>query len=96
MAERVILGAVTEIDSRGNLVTNITAEMLADVPTGETTTVTCDEHETCGLFRNEADQPAMTLIALLGSRECLELAIVQDSAAMMLGVQAGTKVEVRW
>jgi S-adenosylmethionine hydrolase len=89
-------GQVTAIDSFGNLMTNITREMLAGVPTDETVGVYCDEHETRCLFNAYADQPAMTLIALVGSNDCLELAIVEDSAAIMLGVGVGAPVEVRW
>ena len=43
-------GEVTAIDSFGNLVTNITRDMLADVPTDESVGVFCDEHETRGIF----------------------------------------------
>ncbi|MCC6493291.1 MAG: SAM-dependent chlorinase/fluorinase, partial [Pirellulales bacterium] len=64
--------------------------------TDESVGIFCDEHETRGIFRTYSDQPAMTLIALIGSNDCLELAIVDDSAAMMLGVQVGAPVEVRW
>ena len=35
-------GEVTTIDSFGNLVTNISRDMLADVPTDESVTVACD------------------------------------------------------
>lgn len=98
-AEKVanrITGEVTAVDSFGNLVTNVTREMLAGVPTDETVGVVCDEHETRGIFNAYADQPPMTLIALVGSNDCLEIAIVDDSAAIMLGVGAGAPVEVRW
>jgi S-adenosylmethionine hydrolase len=91
-----IEGQVTAIDSFGNLITNITREMLAGVPTDDTVGVYCDEHETRCLFNAYADQPPMTLIALVGSNDCLELAIVDDSAAIMLGVAVGAPVEVRW
>ncbi|MBA4107727.1 MAG: hypothetical protein C0485_18495 [Pirellula sp.] len=89
-------GQVTAIDSFGNLVTDITREMLAGVPTDETVGVFCDEHETRCIFHAYADQPPMTLIALIGSNDCLELAIVDDSAKIMLGVKVGTPVQVRW
>jgi S-adenosylmethionine hydrolase len=89
-------GEVTAIDSFGNLVTNISREMLAGVPTDQSVTVACDEHETQGIFTAYAEQPAMTLIALVGSNNLLELAIVNDSAAMMLGAKVGTPVQVRW
>ena len=64
----------------GNLVTNITREMLAGVPTDETVAIRCDEHETHSIFTTYAEQPPMTLVALIGSNDQLELAIVDDSA----------------
>jgi S-adenosylmethionine hydrolase len=89
-------GEVMAIDSFGNLVTNISRDMLAGVPTDESVTVACDEHETQGIFTTYADQPPMTLIALIGSSDMLELAIVEDSAAIMLGVKVGAPVQVKW
>ena len=89
-------GEVTAIDSLGNLVTNISREMLAEAPTDESVGVFCDEHETRGIFQAHAEQPAMTLIAVVGSNDCLELAIVDDSAKLMLAVGVGTPVQVRW
>jgi S-adenosyl-L-methionine hydrolase (adenosine-forming) len=91
-----IKGSVRSIDSFGNLVTDITADMLAPAPTDERTRVVCDEHETLGIFRTYEEQPPMTLVALVGSSGYLELAIVGDSASIMLGVTVGTPVEVRW
>ena len=91
-----IAGAVTASDSFGNLITDITSGMLGDVPRGEATRIVCGEHETFGIYRTYADQPPMTLIALVGSSERLELAIVGDSAAIMLGVPVGTPVTVTW
>ncbi|MGC3972018.1 MAG: SAM-dependent chlorinase/fluorinase [Pirellulales bacterium] len=92
-----ITGSVRSIDSFGNLVTDIPADKLADVPTDpDRVRVQCDEHETQGLFRTYGDQPQMTLVALIGSSGYLELAIVGDSAAMMLGVRAGAPVAVVW
>jgi S-adenosylmethionine hydrolase len=89
-------GQVTAIDSFGNLVTSITRDQLAGVPTDESVTVACDDHETHGIFKTYAEQPQMTLIALIGSSDMLEMAIVEDSAAIMLGVRIGAPVQVRW
>ncbi len=91
-----IEGEVVAVDSFGNLVTNITREMLADVPTDERVAIRCDEHETRSFFSAYADQPPMTLVAVIGSNDQLELAIVDDSATIMLGVGVGAKVEVCW
>lgn len=91
-----IEGTVSSIDSFGNLITDITSDMLADVPRGEETRIECDEHETLGIFQTYEDQPAMTLMALVGSSGHLELAIVGDSAALMLGIGRGARVTVVW
>ncbi len=92
-----IEGVVESIDSFGNLITNITAGHLEQVPRGEEQVrILCDEHETYGIFRAYADQPEMTFIALIGSSGKLELAIVGESAAIMLGVRVGTPVKVTW
>jgi S-adenosylmethionine hydrolase len=91
-----IEGRVRSIDSFGNLVTDITSAMLEGAPTDERTQIHCDEHETQGIFRTYSDQPEMTLMALVGSSGFLELAIVGDSAALMLGVGVGTPVTIQW
>ncbi len=91
-----ITGRVASVDSFGNLITDILADQLADLPSDERLLVLCDEHETRGLFRTYSDQPEMTLIALVGSSGCLELAIVGDSAKLMLGVGVGAPVTLRW
>lgn len=91
-----IQGEIVAIDSFGNLVTNITREMLADVPTDESVAVRCDGHETHSIFSTYAEQPPMTLVALIGSNDQLELAIVDDSAKIMLGVTVGAEVEICW
>ncbi len=93
---RKIEGEVIRVDDFGNLITNITRDMLAEAPTDETVTISCDQHETHGIFTTYADQPAMTLMALIGSNDQLELAIVEDSAKIMLGVGVGAPVEVTW
>lgn len=92
-----IEGAVQSIDSFGNLITNIPANALADVPRGEEdVTIFCDDHETRGIFKTYSDQPEMTLMALVGSGGTLELAIVGESAALMLGIKVGTPVVISW
>lgn len=91
-----ITGEIVSVDSFGNLVTNITREMLADVPTDDSVSITCDDHETRSIFKTYAEQPPMTLVALIGSSDQLEIAIVGDSAKIMLGVEVGTPVEVSW
>jgi S-adenosylmethionine hydrolase len=96
VAGNKIEGKVQSIDSFGNLITDIPGDALAKAPRGEEVAIFCDDHETRGIFNTYADQPEMTLIALVGSSGKLELAIVGDSAALMLGITVGTPVTVSW
>ena len=91
-----IEGEVVEVDSFGNLITNITREMLRGVPTSENVLVSCEEHETQGIFATYSDQPPMTFMAHVGSTGRLELAIVDENASAMLGVRVGASVRVSW
>ncbi len=95
MANR-IEGQVVTVDSNGNLVTDITRDRLADAPTDETVTIHCEGHETHGIFATHAEQPPMTLVAVFNSNDQLEIAIVDDSAKIMLGVNVGAVVKVSW
>jgi S-adenosylmethionine hydrolase len=89
-------GEVVEVDSFGNLITNITREMLHGVPTSEVVVIRCEEHETQGIYSTYSDQPSMTFIAHVGSTGRLELAIVDENASAMLGVRVGAPVCVTW
>jgi S-adenosyl-L-methionine hydrolase (adenosine-forming) len=91
-----IEGEIVEVDSFGNLITNITREMLHGVPTNEVVVVKCQEHETQGIFSTYSDQPSMTFMAHVGSTGRLELAIVDENASAMLGVKVGAGVCVTW
>ena len=89
-------GTIVAIDDSGNLVSDIPIARLADVPTDERTTVSCDEHQTIGLYSLDHNEPPMTFIAVLGGSGHLELTVVGDSARMMLGVREGEKIVVQW
>lgn len=89
-------GQVIEVDSFGNLITNITRDMLNGVPRSDVVIVTCEEHETQGIYATYSDQPTMTFMAHVGSTGRLELAIVDENASAMLGVRVGAPVRVTW
>ena len=91
-----IVGAVLEIDSFGNLVTNISDEMLSGRPTDNRAWVICNIYETWGIYSTYGSQPQGTLVALVGSSGRLELSVVGDNAAARLGVQIGERVTVAW
>jgi S-adenosylmethionine hydrolase len=95
-AANCIKGEVSAVDSFGNLITNITREMLSGMPSGARVAVRCAAHETLAFCKTYGDQPPTSLIALVGSTDCLELAIVAGSAATVLAAGVGAVVEVRW
>ena len=91
-----IEGTVVAYGPAGNLVTDIPNDRLAGVPQGTNVSVTCDEHETVGIFPANHQEEPCTLMAILGEGGCLELTIVGDSAKIMLGVPLREKVVVKW
>ncbi|MEQ8786285.1 MAG: adenosylmethionine-8-amino-7-oxononanoate aminotransferase [Pirellulaceae bacterium] len=91
-----IEGKIESVAEDGNLVTDIPVERLSAAPRSEQVTVRCDEHVTLGLFSPDHDQPPMTFIAVLAESGFLELAIVGDSAKIMLGIRVGESVSVEW
>jgi S-adenosyl-L-methionine hydrolase (adenosine-forming) len=91
-----ITGRVQQIDSFGNLITNIRAEMFAGRPTDHRACVVCSIYETWGIYGAYGNQPSGTLVAIIDSQGRLELAIVGDNAAAQLGIVVGTPVVVAW
>ena len=95
-SETQIDGAVIDVDSFGNLITNITADMLAGRPTDRRACVVCNIFETWGIYQAYDLQASGTLVAVIGSSGRLELSIVRDNAARRLGIDIGASVTLAW
>ncbi len=93
---RRLEGIVMAVDSFGNLITNITAEMIGSRPTDERGCVVCSIYETWGIYRTYGEQLCGTLVSVIGSTGHLEIAVVEDNAAERLGIQVGMPVVVSW
>jgi len=91
-----IEGAVLRVSDTLTLVTDITAQALADALKGPDVTVHCDGHETPGIYTLDHDHPPGTFVALIGASGNLELTILGEDISMMLGIRAGEKVTVKW
>ena len=89
-------GKVIAVSDDGSLITDIQVKELGDVPCDDRITICCDEHETCGIYPLDHDQPPFTFLAVQRSDGALELVIVDDSAKIMLGISVGASVEVKW
>ena len=91
-----IEGKIAAYGPTGNLVTDIPHDRLKAVPAGDGVKITCDEHETIGIYPAGHQEEPSTLMAILGESGCLELTIVGDRAKAMLGVRLGEKIVVKW
>ncbi len=92
-----IEGIVVEVTSNGDLITNISSAQWKPIPRSTDTRVLIDgEHETIGLFDTNHQQPSMTLVAIAENEAPLRLHLVDDSAAIMLGVRPGAPIDIRW
>jgi hypothetical protein len=95
LADR-IEGSVLLADAFGNLITDIAASMLPADNRRRRVRVTCGGEEVFGLTRTYGDSPAGSLVALIGSSDRLEVAVVGGSAAARLGACRGTRVVACW
>ena len=90
-----IRGQVVFADAFGNLVTDITADLLEQIgaTAGDSAvTVAIAGQTITGLSRTFHDPPGDGLRALIGSHGRLEIAVVDGSAAAVLGVGSGASV----
>jgi len=91
-----VRGTIVSFDSFGNLVTDISRGLLKESKAPKHARVHCADEVIVGLTRTYKNQPPQSLIALIGSRGMLEIAVVNGSAIERLGVDVGEEVEVVW
>ena len=96
VTSRAIQGCVQQIDSFGNLVTNVARQHLVAVPDDRQVTVSILNQNTNGIIDHYDQRSSGSLVALIGSSGQLEVAIVGGSAAKMLGAGVGQSVTVSW
>ena len=92
-----VRGHIVFADAFGNLVSNITADILADMNVSSReaeTVVSIAGRYISGLSRTFHDPPGGGLKALLGSHGRLEVALVDGSAWAALGVESGEEIAV--
>ena len=93
-----VRGHIIFADAFGNLVSDITADILTDmgvIGREADASVNIAGREIAGLSRTFHDPPGGGLKALLGSHGRLEVALVDGNAAAALGVASGEAVIVR-
>jgi S-adenosylmethionine hydrolase len=93
-----ILGAVIQVDRFGNLTTDIDLSTLRKAGAfraGRTVTVSLGQTAVTGLCGTYAEKAAGELLALVGSRGYLEIAVNSGSAAEACAARKGDGVRVR-
>jgi S-adenosylmethionine hydrolase len=92
-AGAVLLGRVETIDAFGNLITNVRDTDLA-VHDRAAVTISLGKHQVVGVSRCYSDRPPGSVLALIGSSGCLEIAVNRGNAARQLGVALGDDVRI--
>ncbi|MCU0871662.1 MAG: SAM-dependent chlorinase/fluorinase [Pirellulaceae bacterium] len=87
-----VAGEIIAIDSFGNLISNISQDVLAAVGIGDSATIQCGSRTINGLAVTYGQYPPGALIALIGSSNRLEIAVVNGSAAVELRAEVGDAV----
>jgi S-adenosylmethionine hydrolase len=91
-----LVGEVETVDRFGNLITNITRQDLAGIARHQPLRVKCGARDGIPIVRTYGAQPKGTIVALVGSGGCLEVAVVEGSAARELSAVVGVAVAIEW
>ena len=89
-----ISGEVIFVDHFGNLISNISGSVMANLPADAR--VTAAAGVPTRRVRTYADSTPGELVSLVSSSGLLEVAVVQGNAAHKLGARVGTPVHVEW
>ncbi|HTN77983.1 MAG TPA: SAM-dependent chlorinase/fluorinase [Pirellulaceae bacterium] len=92
-----IAGEIIDIDSFGNLISNIHHDQIAQhlrLTAGDACEVLLGGSVIGGLSRTYGERRAGSLVAICGSGGYLEVAIVGGSAASILGVTVGAPIRI--
>lgn len=89
-----LVGEIDTVDTFGNLITNIDRDDLRRLGPLETLRVECCGHCLCGLRRTYGEGAPGELVALVGSHDRLEIAVVGGNAQRALAATVGEPVTV--
>ncbi len=92
--QRTVEGVIVSRDRFGNLITNIHRSDLDRLGTGQPA-VRLGGRRIDHWVATYADGPEATPVALIGSRDCLEIAVKNGSAAELLRASQGAQITVR-
>lgn len=90
-----IIGRIIWIDSFGNLITNISSEILESTIARENFAIRAGNVEINRLNRSYAESQAGECLAIIGSFGRLEISVNQGNAAQLLELKRGDPIVVR-
>ena len=92
-AGRAAVGEIVHVDHYGNVVTNVTPDLLPGLRVGETLSFIIGERRwTAPFCVTYGAQPQGRLVALVSSNDTLEIALTQGNAAARVKASAGTGI----
>ena len=94
VTDKAIIGQVIWIDAFGNLVTNISREILESREGGNGVVIHAGSAEINHLNRSYAESAIGEVLAILGSFSRLEISINQGNAAQTLGLKRGDAITI--
>ena len=94
VTDKAIIGQVIWIDSFGNLVTNISHEILESLEGGSGVVIHAGSAKVNHLNRSYAESAVGEALAIIGSFNRLEISINQGNAAQTLGLKRGDTITI--
>ena len=94
MTDKAIIGQVIWIDSFGNLVTNISHEVLESLAGRNSVVICAGNAEINHINRSYAESAVGEALAIVGSFNRLEISINQGNAAQILGLNRGDTITI--
>ena len=86
-------GEIVHVDGFGNVVTNVTPDLLPGLQAGRNLSFTIDERRwTVPFCATYGNQPPGELVALVNSNDTLEIALTQGNASAQVKAPVGTRV----
>ena len=87
------MGEIVHVDHFGNVVTNVTSDLLPGLQVGRNLSFKIDERRwTVPFCATYGSQPPGELVALVSSNDTLEIALTQGNASAQIKAPVGTRI----
>jgi S-adenosylmethionine hydrolase len=94
VTEEMVIGHIIWIDSFGNLVTNISHDILESLEQRNDVVIHAGSAQLSHLNRSYAESAIGEVLAIVGSSNRLEISINQGDAAQVLGLKRGDTIKI--